>query len=282
LGYVEGCNYATVANNYFVGQSAADVSNSCPHTLVSGNLFYGTVPGGLSTDQPDNTFTVSAPENNVSIVRQNEYEPDKGTITIYNWEDLDNVSIDASEILVEGDTYKIIDAQNYFGDPIATGTYNGTSLSVPMTSTDVAELVGDDVPVQPEHTGKEFGSFILVKTGHVVSEPTPDDDTDEDTDVGGSDSNGAKSGVAQTITNGFSNTLFSSNIDVATRESQQSKEDNDSQKDENKVSRLNDNSQAKPSDTRQKSNTSHYLPAIFAGITMLSLFAILIKKFVGV
>lgn len=282
LGYVEGCNYATVANNYFVGQSAADVSNSCPHTMISGNLFYGTVPGGLSTDQPDNTFTVSTPENNVSIVRQNEYEPDKGTITIYNWEDLDNVSIDASEVLAEGDTYEIIDTQNYFGDPIATGTYNGTSLSVPMTSTDVAELIGDDVPVQPEHTGKEFGSFILVKTGHVVSEPTPDDDTDEDTDAGGSDSNGASSGVTQTITNGISNTLFSSNTDVVTQESQQSKEDNDSQKDENKVSRLNNKPQTQPSNTKQKTNNRIYVPVIFVGIIMLSSFAILIKKFIGV
>lgn len=285
LGYVEGCNYATVANNYFVGQSAADVSNSCPHTMISGNLFYGTVPGGLSTDQPDNTFTVSAPENNVSTVRQNEYEPDKGTVTIYNWEDLDNVSIDASEVLVEGDTYEIIDTQNYFGDPIATGTYNGTSLTVPMTTTEVAELIGDDAPVQPEHTGKEFGSFILVKTGHVVSEPTPEDDTDEGTDAGESDSNEANSAGSQktnqVTANDISQTIFSGNIDVATQESQKSEEDNDSQKNENNVSRLNNNSQTTPSNTKKKPNNSHYVPVIFIGVIILSFFAIFIKKFIG-
>lgn len=166
LGYVAGCNYATVQNNYFVGQSAADIS-TCPHSVLSNNLFYGTVPGSLSIDQADNTYAVSSPTSNVTLIRQNEYEPDKSTVTIYNWEDLDTVNINASEVLDNGDTYKIIDAQNYFGDPVATGTFNGTSLGVPMTSTSVSVLIGDDAPNQPVHTGKEFGTFILVKTGHV-------------------------------------------------------------------------------------------------------------------
>lgn len=180
LGYVAGCDRATVANNYFAAKSAIDLSSDCPHTEIKNNLFYGTAPGSMSTDYPDNTYTSSAPDSNNIISRQNTYEPNKIYMTIYNWENTDSVAADLSDLLVAGDTYEIYDVQNYFGDPITSGTYSGTTLDVPMTSTAVSEAVGNGT-VDSTHTEKEFGSFILVKTGH-VDPPVDDDDPPIDED----------------------------------------------------------------------------------------------------
>ena len=73
---------------------------------------------------------------------------------------VDAVSIDLSPILEPGDAFEIRDAQNYFGPPVASGTYAGKSVEIPMGGTAVAAPVG--TPVKPYvHTPKEFGAFVV-------------------------------------------------------------------------------------------------------------------------
>lgn len=181
IGYAAGCNTPTIEGNYIVSHSAFDLSSDCSHNMVSGNTFYGSYPGSAPTNYPDNEyFNVTVPTVNNVYVAQNYYEPTKTYVTIYNWQGLSNVSVDASTVLNENDTYAIYDTQDYFGDPIATGTFSGTTLAVPMTTTGLTDTVGE-VPVAPTHTSEEFGSFVLVKTGHVDLPPDDDDDPPDDT-----------------------------------------------------------------------------------------------------
>ncbi len=177
LGYVAGCDRPTVEGNYFVAQSAVSLSVDCLHKTINNNLFYGTAPGGMSSDLPDNTYTTSAPTSNVVLLRPNTYEPDKTYMTIYNWEQLDSVYVDVSNNLEINDTYEIRDVQDYFGTPIAAGTYLGGNIEVPLSLTSVTELIGSDAPVAPTHTPKEFGTFILVKTGVTQNNPSPNQDS---------------------------------------------------------------------------------------------------------
>jgi len=94
------------------------------------------------------------------IVRPNAYEKGRGHIIVYNWDRLPTVSADVSSVLPVGAVYEVRDAQNYFGGPVAQGTYDGTPISVPMNLTQVAAPIGN-VERRPPHTAPEFGTFVL-------------------------------------------------------------------------------------------------------------------------
>jgi len=191
LGYTAGCNYASVANNYLPAARAARQLNSCPNTSINDNLFYGTVPSNYSIDHSDNTYASSAPSSTVASLRPNLYETDKTSLNIYNWTAASSVGVDLSTVLSSGDTYKIIDVQNYFGDPVASGTYSGGTVTVPMTGNTVTTAVGNNLPASPTHTPSEFGTFLVVKTG----ETPPEDPPDNGGDNGGNGGSGGSGSV---------------------------------------------------------------------------------------
>ena len=71
------------------------------------------------------------------------------------------VLVDVSGVLDRGVVYEIRDAQNFFGPPVASGTYNGELIPVPMTGLTPAAPNGD-VPTPPRHSAPEFGAFVLL------------------------------------------------------------------------------------------------------------------------
>jgi hypothetical protein len=96
-----------------------------------------------------------------TFVRPNRYEPGRANIAIYNWNLQSTVAVDVSGVLTPGKTYVVKDAQNFFGPPVASGTYSGGTITIPMTGLTVATPVGN-VPSRPGHTGPEFGAFVVV------------------------------------------------------------------------------------------------------------------------
>lgn len=166
LGYTGGCNYCTVTDNFLSAGTALRNIGASPEKVVQDNLFYGAVPSNYSVDYADNTYASSVPSSTTVLFRPNAYESDKANITIYNWPGNSTVSLDPSSVLDENDTYEVVDVQNYFGEPVASGTYTGGNLAIPMTSTAVTAAVGNNLPTAASHTPSEFGTFMLVKTGH--------------------------------------------------------------------------------------------------------------------
>src|SRR5205085_10355334 len=70
--------------------------------------------------------------------------------------------IDLSSLLAAGDGFALFDVQNYFGDPVLTGTYDGP-VAIPMTPGTTSEVIG--TPTTPYvHTSAEFGAFVLLRT----------------------------------------------------------------------------------------------------------------------
>jgi len=111
---------------------------------------------------------------NFTQVMVNADVPKRANIAIYNWSKANNVAVGMSGVLSSGDTYKLYSAQNYNGGnvsgavPIATGTYNGTSISVPMTNLVTAPILygantsSDGAAIaQPAPTSPEFGAFVI-------------------------------------------------------------------------------------------------------------------------
>ena len=94
------------------------------------------------------------------FVRPNRYEPGRAHIVIYNWDLRETVAVDLSSILTVGAQFEIRDAQNYFGEPVLRGVYNGGPLQLTTRLTKVTTPVGN-VERVPEHTAPQFLVFVV-------------------------------------------------------------------------------------------------------------------------
>ena len=168
LGYSAGCSNTTVTNNYFSNQTALKLV-SCGIAAMNSNTFYGSLVGWSSGSFPSNTFLSSQPTGVKVFVRPNAYESGRANITVYNWANQSTVSVDVSGILSSGDGYEVRNAQDFYGAPVLTGTYNGSPLVLPMTGLSVAAPVGD---AAPPRSGPQFNAFILLPASS-QGVPTP-------------------------------------------------------------------------------------------------------------
>jgi hypothetical protein len=168
IGYAAGCTNAAVTGNYFNGSGALLLVNCAG--VVSGNTIYSPLAAtygypGLEQSYPNNTYYRSRPADAVVVVRPNLYEPGRAHVVIYNWPRRAAVPVDLSRAgLRPGDAFEIRDAQNFFGPPVVTGTYTGAAVHIPMYALPFTPPVGN-VPVQPAHTGPEFGVFVVLPAG---------------------------------------------------------------------------------------------------------------------
>jgi len=97
------------------------------------------------------------------FVRPNKYEAGRGQVIVFNWDLNGSVNADLSSLGLQiGDHYEVRDAQNYFGVPVASGTYDGRLVRLPMALTQVSRPVGN-VERVPAHTAPEFAAFVVRK-----------------------------------------------------------------------------------------------------------------------
>ena len=115
----------------------------------------------------DSRYWTSRPTGQAVFVRPNLYEAGRANITVYNWAlgDAARVTVPGLKL---GQRFEIRDAQNYFGRPVVSGTYDGKLMTIPLTgAAQATPLIGADHPgneqiKQPAHTGKEFHVFVVV------------------------------------------------------------------------------------------------------------------------
>ncbi len=160
-----GVNNAVVNNNYLVGRF--QVWNA-QLSSMSGNTIYGSVEGFSPSDYPSNTFTATQPSDNMVSVRPNKYEAGRANVVVYNWTGASSVQVDLSGVLSSGDQFVVVDAQNYFGSPVVSGTYDGKMVTIPLGQTTMAPLVGND-PRSVVHTPGQFAAYVVEKGTSIVS-----------------------------------------------------------------------------------------------------------------
>jgi hypothetical protein len=98
------------------------------------------------------------------FVRPNRYESGRGHIIVFNWDRNNSVSVDIASLRLEvGAYYEVKDAQNYFGPPVARGTYDGKPITLPMSLSALPLPVGN-VERVPNHTAPEFIAFIVQRS----------------------------------------------------------------------------------------------------------------------
>jgi len=96
------------------------------------------------------------------FVRPNLYEPGRAAVVVYNWGGQSTVSADLSGILQVGDRYEVRNAQDFYGAPVASGTFGGGTISLPMTGVTPPTPVGGS-PTAPPKTGPEFDVFVVTR-----------------------------------------------------------------------------------------------------------------------
>ena len=136
-------------------------------TLTSNRTVGGTSLGTWSgvTQSGNQYWSAASPPTSGQyvLVRPNRYEAGRANITVYNWSDLSSASADLSGVLRTGDTYEVRDAQNFFGSPVAQGTYGGGSISLPMTAITPPAPIGRSYSTL-RSTGTKFHVFVVLKT----------------------------------------------------------------------------------------------------------------------
>ena len=173
IGLYAGARNAIIKGNYFIHgvTSAYTGGRALQLGLVSdlemiNNVFQGSVFGFVPAQYPQNEYhTARSPARGTRVfVRPNAYEAGRAHIIVYNFDQLSAVSVDLSSLLKPGERYAILDAQNFFGPPAVTATYDGRPVALPMQLTRVAAPVGASSP-PPRHTAPVFVVFVLLKSG---------------------------------------------------------------------------------------------------------------------
>jgi hypothetical protein len=166
FGSGDGCQNSSITGNYFATQNGAAIelqtSGGCAPT-ITGNTFFGKLTGMSSSSYPSNTYHTSRPTGLKVFIRPNRYEPGRANIIVYNWDQKSAVPVNLSGVLSSGDSYEILDAQNFFGPPVMSGKYYGGDVTISMQNTAVSPASGT-VPVPYVHTTPEFGVFVVRRT----------------------------------------------------------------------------------------------------------------------
>jgi hypothetical protein len=139
---------------------------------------------GIAFDQ-NSTYILGKPSGSQVFIRPNAYEAGRANIAAYNWglaASLPVTLTTANTGLSNGQSFKIVNAANYFGTPVYTGTMSGTSMNVslPMNNSAVTlpigmEFITDATWRAGLNTCPEFCAFVVLPTfsGGTLPPPPP-------------------------------------------------------------------------------------------------------------
>ncbi|HEX4439269.1 MAG TPA: PKD domain-containing protein [Thermoanaerobaculia bacterium] len=159
LGYSKGIASPTLIDNYFVGSQALAFVNAFRPITMTGNSIFGSLSGLKASEFPSNTFFAARPTGVKVFVRKNQYEPGRANVTIYNWDRAATATVPLDGVLDNGTDYELRNAQNFFGPPVLSGTYQGAPLVVPLSGLAAAVPVGLGAQAA---TGPDFQVFVLL------------------------------------------------------------------------------------------------------------------------
>jgi hypothetical protein len=77
------------------------------------------------------------------LLLPNRYDQNRAHLVIYNWEKAETIEVRAAPFLRDGDSYRLMDPQDFFGPPVAEGRCRGETIRVPVKG--------------------EFGVFVVLK-----------------------------------------------------------------------------------------------------------------------
>lgn len=110
----------------------------------------------------NSTFSLSPFPRTDIVLRPNKYEAGRANITVWNWNGAPTANVDVSSILKPGDHYVVHHVYDFYGAPIASGTYSGQPISLSLQAYTPPTPIG--MTVAPPSTGIEFNVFVLQRS----------------------------------------------------------------------------------------------------------------------
>ena len=163
IGGGRGSRGIVVKNNILyevpmsVGYTATD-SEDCvvqDNTIIRNGL---SIRGFKSVTDKDNLIwrgeqKGSVPETAKVFLRPSKYDPNRANLAIVNWPKSKQVDVDLATFLKPGDAFRIQCALDFFGPPVAEGTYSGTPIAITM-------------PVEQRTGQGEYCAFVIFRRTH--------------------------------------------------------------------------------------------------------------------
>ena len=107
------------------------------------------------------TFAAARPAGVKVFVRPNRYEPGRAHVVVYNWARRPDVAADLGAVLEKGAKFRIVSVQDFYGDPVVAGTFDGRPVRIPMAAYRAVPPIG--LPGhKPPVTGPEFNAFVVL------------------------------------------------------------------------------------------------------------------------
>jgi len=168
--------YALGSNSspYQFGFSALDVA--AVNSLGGGTLMFDDAGKGWtnwSGFDRRSTYLSAWPTNVLTVKAQRlAYNSAKTFVAVLNTTGATNATLDLASLgFIAGQRYILRDAQNYFTE-LASGTYSGSALTLPLWQTNVSAIPGVTNFVN-KHTNVDypglFNAFVLERTGASVT-----------------------------------------------------------------------------------------------------------------
>jgi hypothetical protein len=86
---------------------------------------------GLDADSEMIATARRYPEGVIVRVRPNQYEKGRAHVAVLNWDRAESVEVDLSGVLEPGRPYRVFNVQDLWGEPVAAGTYEGGTVTLP-------------------------------------------------------------------------------------------------------------------------------------------------------
>jgi hypothetical protein len=77
------------------------------------------------------------------VLRPNVYDAGRANLAIFNWDRKATVGVDVGKFLKSGEAYRLMNPRDFFGEPVLSGTHDGTAIRVPVAG--------------------EFAAFVLLR-----------------------------------------------------------------------------------------------------------------------
>ena len=171
---------SAVVQNNTIGGSAdmVDMTDSPDGYSWSGNSYYRAATATAWRAQSGTDLTLADWKNTTGLgssdqsvgtvptatkvfVRANKYEAGRALVVAYNWGNDGSINADLSGVLRSGQRYEVRNVQDLFGPPVASGTYSGAGIALPMTGVNPPPRIGRSTPTPPK-TGPNFDTFVVI------------------------------------------------------------------------------------------------------------------------
>jgi len=114
------------------------------------------------TDLGSNELMATLPTSGKKIdIKANLYDSHRARIVIYNYDNDESVDVNLSSVINVGERYRIHSSFALFKEPIISGVYDGSLVSIPMDSVEAPQPNGLDGIEDADNPHKLFGVFIV-------------------------------------------------------------------------------------------------------------------------